>query len=233
MEKMKEEFKMRELTLSVSFRCPISVVEAARWRAPHMQFPEWAKPGAVKHFDEWSESIVPQTAAIICRNNAPLFSMAIQLLKNKRYPQIIGNDIGKYLVKIMKKFGKNEIPQAEVLVQIQLWVEEKLKKSRVRQKVEDQADCLRIFASQGETLGDAIAYAEHLFNSQGPILLMTGHKAKGLEFETVFFLDQHLIDREQGQEKNLYYVIQTRSKNELFYVTSDQFVEEKKKEEAA
>lgn len=231
MSKMKTEFNMKELTLSVSFRCPISVVEAARWRAPHMQWPSWAKDGTVETKDRWSQADVPQTAAIICRNNAPLFSMAIKLLKNKRYPQIIGNDLGKYLIKILKKFGKSSIPQEEVLIQIALWVEEKLKKSRTPQKVHDQADCLRIFAMEGETLGDATAYAEHLFNSQGPILLMTGHKAKGLEFDTVFFLDEHLIDIEQGQEKNLRYVIQTRSKNELYYVNSDDFVNEM--EEAA
>lgn len=228
---LKEQFNMKELTLSVSFRCPKSVVEAARWRAPHMQWPDWAKDGSVSTLNSWDEKAVPQTAAIICRNNAPLFSMAIKLLKNKRYPQIIGNDIGKYLVKIMKKFGNVNMPQEEVLIQIELWVEEKLKKSRTPTKVYDQADCIHVFASQGETLGDAIAYAEHLFNSQGPILLMTGHKSKGLEFDTVFFLDEHLIDKEQGQEKNLYYVVQTRSKDRLIYVRSEEFVDEM--EEAA
>ena len=35
-----------------------------------------------------------------------------------------------------------------------------------------------------KTLGDAIAYLEHLLARDGRIHLMTGHKAKGLEFDT-------------------------------------------------
>lgn len=224
MELLQRSFNMQSFQLSISFRCPISVVKAAQWRAPHMRWPEWAIEGEVKHFTEWNASTVPQTAAIICRNNAPLFSMAIKLLKNGRYPQIIGNDIGKYLLKVMKKFGKGTMERAQVMVAISEWAEEKKKKTRNPSKVEDQAACLRIFADQGDTLSDALAYAEHLFASQGPIQLMTGHKCKGLEFDIVFILDKHLIRVEEGkQEHNLLYVCQTRAKRALYYVESDTF----------
>lgn len=224
MNMLQRQFNMTSFTLSISFRCPISVVKAAQWRAPHMRWPEWAIEGEVKHFTEWNASTVPQTAAIICRNNAPLFNMAIKLLKNGRYPQIIGNDIGKYLLKVMKKFGKGTMERAQVMVAISEWAEEKKKKTRNPAKIDDQAACLRIFADQGDTLSDALAYAEHLFASQGPIQLMTGHKAKGLEFDTVFILDKHLIRVEEGkQEPNLLYVCQTRAKRALYYVESETF----------
>ena len=225
MEIMRKMFNMRELILSVSFRCPKRVVEEARWRAPHMQYPEWAIDGEVQHLAKWDEDTVPQTAAIICRNNAPLFSMAIRLLKNGRYPQIIGNDIGKGLMKIMRKFGNEAMSRDEVMGSIDLWEAQKLAKTRAVGKVHDQASCMRVFANHGENLGQAIAYAEHLFASQGPIQMMTGHKSKGLEFDTVFFLDQDLLRLEDGgeQEKNLKYVIQTRAKKQLFYVSSDAF----------
>jgi superfamily I DNA/RNA helicase len=221
---LQQAFNMKKLQLSISFRCPQAVVREAQWRAPHMRWPEWAREGNVTTLSSWSATDIPPSAAIICRNNAPLFNMAIKLLKNGRFPQIIGNDIGKYLVKVMKKFGKTDLPQARVFTAIDDWTTEKLKKSRAPSKVYDQADCLRIFANQSETLGGAIAYAEHLFNSQGPITLMTGHKSKGLEFDTVFFLDQHLIKSEEfEQEKNLKYVIQTRAKEQLIYVESSTF----------
>lgn len=227
MPKLGEDFKMKKLILSVSFRCPRSVVREAQWRAPHMQFPEWAVEGEVKRMNEWDKDTIPQSAAIICRNNAPLFGMAIKLLKNGRYPQIIGNDIGKYLVKVMDKFSKDKrLPQDEVLAKINEWEALKVKKARTPTKVYDQSACLRIFAVQGETLGDAIAYAQHIFASQGPIQMMTGHKAKGLEFDTVFFLDEHLIRHDEGQERNLRYVIQTRAKKELIYVNSEGFHDE-------
>jgi len=226
MDLLQKQFEMKPYILSISFRCPRKVVEAARWRAPHMRYPDWAIEGEVKQVFKWDETAIPDTAAIICRNNAPLFTMAIKLLKNGRYPNIIGNDIGKYLLKVMRKFSKNNsTPQPIVMVCIDDWVEQKLKKTRAAGKVHDQAACLRIFARQGNDLGDAIAYAEYIFASQGPTLLMTGHKSKGLEFDTVFFLDEGLIKLEKEQERNLKYVIQTRAKKALFYVSSDNFLD--------
>lgn len=226
MAKLQNDFQMTPFTLSISFRCPQAVVREAQWRAPHMKWADWAQEGTVKTLTEWSADTVPQHAAIICRNNAPLFNMAIKLLKNGRYPQIIGNDIGKYLLKVMKKFGKSDLPREKVIAEISMWVQEKEKKTRNKAKVWDQAACMNVFAMQGETLGDAIAYAEHLFNSQGSIQLMTGHKSKGLEYDTVFLLDRDLIRLDEGQEKNLLYVCQTRAKKELFYVTSETFFDE-------
>jgi superfamily I DNA/RNA helicase len=223
---LQESFKMTPRILSISFRCPIAVVKEAQWRAPHMQWPEWAKEGAVLTLPEWDASSVPESAAIICRNNAPLFNMAIKLLKNGRRPQIIGNDIGKALIKVMRKLGKMSMDRVEVEIAIDQWCEDKMKKSRNKGKIIDQAQCMKIFAAQGENLGDAVAYAEHLFNSQGPIMLMTVHKSKGLEFDTVFILDRKLINIEEGQESNILYVAQTRAKKELIYVTSDSFVDE-------
>jgi ATP-dependent exoDNAse (exonuclease V) beta subunit len=49
---------------------------------------------------------------------------------------------------------------------------------------------------------------------------MTGHKAKGLEFDVVYHLDRHLIRLGEEQEDNLRYVIDTRAKDELYYITS-------------
>lgn len=226
MSLLKERFSMSELTLSISFRCPIAVVREAQWRAPHMRWPDWARPGEVRSLRDWGVETLPETAAIICRNNAPLFSMAIRLLSNGRYPELIGNDIGKLLQKWLKDLGPPELKQADVMTAIDKWEEVKAKKSRVPAKVADQAECLRVFARQGETLAAALAYADHVMNAHGPIQLMTGHKSKGLEFDTVFILDRHLVKVGQGQEDNLLYVMQTRAKRELIYVESETFAEQ-------
>lgn len=227
---LQKEFKMKELVLSVSFRCPISVVEAARWRAPHMQYPEWAKQGAVRHAGIWAPATLPDSAAIICRNNAPIFKLALKLIRAKRRPEIIGNDIGKTLIKTLKKFGNASLPQASVLVAITEWEGEKLKKSRAKTSVRDQAECLRVFAREGQNLGAIISFAEALMAQTGPIKMMTGHKAKGLEFDNVFFLDEDLIKLEEPQEQNLRYVIQTRAKETLTYITTDAMETEEQEE---
>lgn len=220
MAAMEEAFKMRKLLLSISFRCPKAVVEHARWRAPHMQYPDWAKPGEVNYLQTWGVETLPDSPAIICRNNAPIFTAAIKLLQAGRYPEIIGNDVGAGLMKVMKKFGDESLPQDTVLDAIDKWEVDQLKRSRAPGKTKDKAECLRIFARQGETLGAAIAYATHLMNSKGKVKMMTGHKSKGLEFDDVFFLDEHLV-KEDGQDPNLRYVIQTRAKSTLNYVTSE------------
>jgi superfamily I DNA/RNA helicase len=78
---------------------------------------------------------------------------------------------------------------------------------------------MKVFATFGATLGQAVSYAEHMFAQQGTIRLLTGHKAKGLEWDTVYHLDPWLIGDEE-QELNLRYVITTRSKDKLFEVNS-------------
>jgi ATP-dependent exoDNAse (exonuclease V) beta subunit len=77
-----------------------------------------------------------------------------------------------------------------------------------------------VFAEHGQTLGQAIAYVEHLFSQKGTIRLMTGHKAKGLEFETVYHLDSWLC-RDDEQDQNLRYVITTRSADRLYHIDSE------------
>jgi superfamily I DNA/RNA helicase len=230
MSLLAKTFDMKPFVLSISFRCPVKVVEEARWRAPHMQYPEWAKPGEVLHLKEWDKSTVPDFGVILCRNNAPLFNAAIKLLKNGRYPELVGNDLGKSLLKTLKSFGDSEIPREKALDALTIWKTAKLAKARNPDRVRDQAACLEIFLRQGKTLGEAILYAQTILNAAGPIKLMTGHKSKGLEFDHVYILDQDLI-RDDPQDKNLRYVMQTRAKETLTYITGEGFDDEAAEEE--
>ena len=230
---LRDRFDMHEMTLSVSFRCPIAVVQNAHKRVPHMRWPDWAKPGTVETLAEWDAKCIPDGAAIICRNNAPLMSCALALLRAGRGVHLVGTDLGPQLVKALKKFGNPEMRQQEVFNAIDQWEAEKLRKARNEGVAKDKADCLRVFAGFGETLGQAIAYCEHIFNSKGPIQLLSGHKSKGLEWDTVYHLDPQRIPSpwsKEGealeQELNVRYVIETRAKSELFFVRLDDFTEE-------
>lgn len=224
MDLLRAVFSMKELFLTVTFRCPISVVEAARFRAPAMQYPDWAKPGEVRKLSDWSADTIPNGAAIICRNNAPLFSIALQLIRAKRYPELKGNDIVKSLCKVLAKFGDRGISQDDALEAAARWRDKKLRRAKDEAiaAIWDQHACLCVFIEAGETLGEAIIFAEHLSSASGTIFLMTGHKAKGLEFDNVFFLDEHLC-RDREQDNNLRYVIMTRAKEALTYITSDTY----------
>lgn len=224
MSLMQHTFEMVPFQLSISFRCPRRVVLEARTRAPMMQWPEWAIEGTVSAPAEWDISILPQTCTIICRNNAPIFGMAIRLIRNGRFPEIVGNDIGKKLIKIMQKLGDDDTKEDEAYRLVDEWVDAKLKKSRNESSVYDQAECMKVFIEAGKTLGGAVAYAQSLMDRSGTIKMMTIHKAKGLEWPDVFILDRQIIQTERSlQEKNLLYVAQTRAQRNLTYITSDGF----------
>lgn len=239
MSELQGRFKMRELTLSVSFRCPRRVVENVHWWVPHMQFPDWAAEGSVTRPTSWGSADIPDGAAIICRNNAPLFKTAVRLLKAGRGIKLLGNDIGANLVKILEKLGPDSMPKTQVYDAIEVWRDQELKKVKATRvaAVEDKYACLLVFAEAGQTLAESIAYATMVMSQEGKIQLMTGHKAKGGEWDNVFHLDSWLVpskwsvrqaevngdDSALIQEKNLKYVIDTRAKVSLSYINTEDF----------
>jgi len=234
MDELKRRFSMVEKTLTISFRCPRRVVEEAQAIVPEMRYPDWAIEGRVSHLTSWTQADLPEGTAVVCRNNAPLFKLAMRLLRQGRGCKIVGSDVGPQLVRALKGLGDESLSREATLAAIAKWEAERQKKSRAKASTEDKANSLRVFAEFGQTLGEALAYAQHLFAQEGPILLMSGHKAKGGEWDTVVFLDSWRIpsqwaegDEELQQETNIAYVITTRAKQELIYANLDDFQEER------
>jgi hypothetical protein len=215
MAEAKEKFSMESCDLSTSFRCPQAIVENARWRVPHFK---WIKDGGhVEILKQLLPVDIPDGSAIICRNNAPLFRTALHLLANRRSVSVAGSDIGPKLIATLKRLGDDDTSQDSLISAIDDWLAEKLAKES--KTAEDTAECMKVFASFGATLGQAVSYAEHLFAQQGAIQLLTGHKSKGLEFKTVYHLDPWIIG-EAEQELNLKYVINTRSEDRYYEINS-------------
>lgn len=223
MDTMQQQFNMTPLSLSVSFRCPHEIVEHVRWRAPMME--AWERnpnneAPPPSYLNAWGIDEVPDGSAVICRNNAPLFRVAITFLQHGRYPRLLKGDIVNGLIKHMKKLGPSNMTQEDSYIELDLWVKDREARSRAIKTIHDQAECMRLFMEQTDTLGQAIAFATEITNQEGPIDFMTGHKSKGLEYNDVFFLDEFLVG-EEGQERNLRYVICTRALRSLTYITTD------------
>ena len=208
-------YAMSELPLSTSFRCPQAIVEAVQWRVPHFR---WSKAGgSVRTETEFSGDSFGDDATVICRNNAPLLRLAFKLISGGRSVSVVGSELGPKLVGIMKKLGDSTMPRTKALSAIEEWRETRLVAGS--KSANDLADCMRVLCEHGDTLGQAISYAEHIFAQQGTIRLLTGHKSKGLEFDNVFWLDPWLC-KDTEQDLNLRYVITTRSQNNLTILDS-------------
>lgn len=210
-----EDYDMLTCNLTVSFRCPTKIVEHVWWLVP--DFKASRQGGSVRSIKELRE-VPEEKATFICRNNAPLFAMAIRLLNIGHSVNVAGSELGPKLQGILQKLGSMDLPQAKVLEAIDEWLAAKEAKGSKSGK--DIAACLKVFAQQGPTLASAIAYCEHLFKQEGTINFTTGHRAKGLEWPVVYHLDPHLIDLSDPQDRNLMYVISTRSSNSLVEVAS-------------
>jgi len=210
-------YNMSELPLSVSFRCPSEIVKAAQWHVPHFK---WTKEGgSVRSAKTFGGTEFSDDSTIICRNNAPLLGLAFKLISAGRSVHVVGSDLGPRLVTIMKKLGDPTMTRAQTVAAIEDWREKKLAANS--KSADDLADCMRVFCEHGTTLSTMISYAEHLFKQQGTIRLLTGHKSKGLEFDNVYFLDPYLLNLDHDQDRNLKYVVQTRSMNTLTELCSE------------
>lgn len=227
MTQLHTDYSMSDLKLSTSFRCPEAIVENSRWHVP--DFKSNIPGGIINVLEEWgSSTIASGDVAIICRNNAPLFKTAMRLLAAGRSVQLVGSDIGPALIKIMEKLGDASLSSEKVHTKIDDWASQQAKRSRNKGNLADRVECLHVFADAAQTLSGIIFYMKHLFAQEGKVKLMSGHKAKGLEFDTVYHLDSWRIpgqyaktEEEFRQENNVKYVIETRAKRELNYITEE------------
>jgi len=230
MSVLRHRFQMKEFQLTISFRCPKAIIHKARSRAPLMKWAEGAAEGSVRELLRsndgaiaWGPNVFPRACAVICRNNAPIFSLGLKLLASGRAVTIRGMDVSKRLIKILKEFGDTSMSREELIAHLDRWRQVKLAEGKLSEAtIEDRYTCLVVFAQAAETLKGAIAHAEKLFSSEGSIELLSGHKSKGLEWPDVFHLDPWRIPskfargrEEKEQELNLEYVITTRAKQSL------------------
>lgn len=218
MEEATEAYECQEHSLSISFRCPEAIVRNVHWHVPSFK---WHNEGGIveKPVDLTVDDIGDRST-IICRNNAPLLGCAFHLLSAGRSISIAGSDIGPRLVGVMRKLGPETLSRQGVMESIAEWEADKAEKES--RSAPDMAACMRVFAERGRDLREALAYAEQIFKQKGTILLTTGHKAKGLEWADVIHLDPWLVRKDPTQQnKNLDYVISTRSSDRLVEIDSE------------
>ena len=242
----------RDLPLNTTFRCPKVIVQRQLYHAPDFVAASQAPEGQVLDWHQrpaWTLADVAALPdlAILCRNNGPLFSMAMRFLRHRQPCVMLGRDIGKGLIALSKKLAPDDdTPSEEVLKAIALWAGKEIanlkalgKEARI-QSIEDRSESLQAIAMECPDAGSLRQALSELFSRDaGGITLATGHRSKGLEWTYVLILDPWRIPskyalraeaegdpRPMVQEANLRYVMETRSKATLILADFKEFTVE-------
>ena len=232
-----------DLTLSVTFRCPSTVVRRQQSYVPNFRAGPDNLQGSIERLTEWHPE-GGSNSAILCRNNAPLIRLAFQLLRSQVPVNYLGKDIGANLKRLYVKLSKNGKLELDTV---------RANALAYGQQNPDKIDKADSLIAVLESFSDVDSAMKFLGDAKkNSITLATGHKAKGMEWNTVYHLNQWLIpskwvkemepddsglygDDEPpadygkspaweryrsalAQENNLRYVIETRTKDKLRFV---------------
>lgn len=192
--------------------------------------------GSVTKLREYTASTFRSSDAVLCRNFAPLVKLAFQLIRKGVPCRVLGSEFATQLEDLVDKSNTSDISSLRQWLEAhcdeELAAALKKNKQRLAQIIEEKYGCLLYLASQESTIQSLLYTLKSMFNDKasGYLTLSTIHKAKGLEWSRVFFLDPQLIPSkyatqawELAQETNLKYVGVTRAKIDLVYIESDKW----------
>lgn len=215
-----------ELPLSITWRCPNTVVKEANRYVKEFSAPDFAIDGSVVV----EAPFLPQrNDMVLCRYNAPLVSAFYDLISQGKSAYVLGRDMTKGLITAVQKVSKNNNMGVEEFKQLfeqdfTYNYQRLLQQNKENQAMalEDKRDCIMIFVNKATTVGGIIEEIKRVFDGKehGDIMLSTVHKAKGLEADNVYILATERMPHPYGnkEENNICYVAITRAKKNLFFV---------------
>ena len=236
-----KEFNCRRLPLMVSYRCARAIVERAQTWMPALEAAPGAPEGEVVDDLPLAVTLARLTAkdAVLCRQTAPLVSIAYGLIARGRPCRILGKEIGEGLVNLVQAQRARGIDR--LVEKLETWCSREMARfiakgnERRAEAVKDRVDCLLVIIEalpeNGRTIPALVAKITSMFSDDkdaGVLTLATVHKVKGLEYPTVAILRPELmpskaarLDWQYAQEMNLMGVAATRAKTTLIYVREE------------
>lgn len=234
-DKFLEKPNVRELPLSVCYRCGKDIVEHANKVYDVMESFQYNQRGVIERDSDVLD--VEEGEMVICRNTQPLINVYFLLLKINKKAFVKGKDIGKNLINLINKF---RVEWSEELVEKLYDKLDEIGKELQDRGVEnyfthpkynaykEKIEIIEIFTKKYDKVSKVRLVLEEMFaDNENGVILSTIHKAKGLESDTVYFLESNLIpssyaktEEQLRQEKNLKYVAITRAKSRLIYCNS-------------
>ena len=243
-ERMIEAFNAKRYRLSSTFRCARRIVRLARMVSPQLEA-FFDRDGSIDLQDptnllEVIKKHEGEEIAILARTSAPLIAMCLALITNDIPCTIVGTDIGEELNRtldiVAKMDGYSFDKLSEYLVRYKVNAVTRLEKEHA-----DERD-IRDFTTTTDALGALIKRHDsahslddlkrrisELFRANpdgNGIKLMTAHKSKGLEFETVILHNDfdnkregNLVTSNPIDETFVWFVAVTRAKTNLIVLS--------------
>lgn len=225
------------LPLSVTWRCPKSVVALANRIVPDLEAALEAPEGEVLYLDSLPEDLKPGDA-ILCRNTAPLIQIAYRLIRSGRACKVEGRKIGEGLAVLAQRW---KVGSTDMLrKRLEDYCEREMQKALAKgdeakaESVRDRVDTLyevivAVNSRQQFEVSDVLRFISDLFadGADNVIVCATYHRSKGREWSRVILWEHSKRcpskaakqSWQKEQEMNLAYVAITRSKSVLVFVT--------------
>lgn len=231
------DFNCELLPLTITYRCPQSVVAEAQKYVSHIQAAETAPLGEVMTLSRegWDNLAAGRAHllndtkplavgdAILCRNTKPLVSLAFNLIKQGIACQVEGRDIGQGLIKLAQRWKVRST--TELHTRLEAYREREVEKLNAKgrettaEALNDRVDTLLILMDGCPDIKCVVDKITRMFqDTEGKpaktVLLSTVHKAKGREWRRVFILgrDRYMPSKWARQEWQL------EQENNLIYV---------------
>lgn len=229
-DRLKKELNAAEMPLTVTYRCGKNIVALAATLVPDFQAAPSNPAGAVEavHESKLVEMAQPGDF-VLSRKNAPLMGTCLSLLKAGKRAKIEGRDIGKALADIVRKLKARSIP--DLIERIANWEARGIKRAQRNADtaegkidlIKDQAETLTAIVENLVSIKEVETRILELFTDQDDasprIVCSTIHRAKGLEAERVFVLEDTVKRNSPDRdEANIEYVAITRAKQLLVWV---------------
>lgn len=225
------EFNCTKLPLTITYRCPTSVVSYAQQWVSHIQAADNAPEGEVLELGtKWDPSVFAAQDLVVCRKTAPLITLAYRLIRARKPVTVMGREIGQGLKSLIKKMN---VTRMDLLVtRLEQYRDREIEKARAKQDdakmeaIEDKVNSILFLIDsmdENEGIPDLERHIDSLFTDKAnATIFATIHKSKGLEADRVFWLNRSECpaqwarqEWQREQEINLCYVAATRAKKAL------------------
>lgn len=221
--KFKSKLNSTSLSLPITYRCPLSVVNEAQKIVPDLLARDNAPNGIVDwvDYDKMLKSIKPGSY-IISRTNSPLVRTSLKLIKQKIPCTILGRDIGNNLFSLVKSSKAKTLEKFSKY--LEKWKNKEVNRlilaNRDCSHIFDKYECIQALMEDCNSITDLKNNIQNLFDdssSENVVTLGSTHQMKGLENNIVYMFVNTYSSSTQ-EEKNLKYVAITRAKDCLYYV---------------